>query len=125
MKATSKVFVYGTLKRGQINHYLLSTGAYLGSYNTRPSYKMFHLGGYPGVIKGGRTSIEGEVYQVDALTMHKLDRLEGYPVAYSRTLIPSPWGVVWIYLYRGSVAGRSIIATGVWYDKINWRRWSR
>jgi gamma-glutamylcyclotransferase (GGCT)/AIG2-like uncharacterized protein YtfP len=125
MKKNAKVFVYGTLRKHQINHYLLNQAIYLGLYTTRPLYKMFHLGGYPGVVKGGGTSITGEVYQVDALTMHNLDRLEGYPSSYSRALIPSPWGLVWIYLYRGSVVGRTVIPNGIWRDKINWRRWSR
>ncbi|MET0123497.1 MAG: gamma-glutamylcyclotransferase family protein [Candidatus Thiodiazotropha sp. 6PLUC9] len=125
MKTTSKVFVYGTLRKAQVNHHLLASATYVGLYNTQPHYKMFHLRGYPGVVKGGGTSIEGEIYQVDALTMKKLDRLEGYPHTYTRELIPSPWGMVWIYLYRGRVEGRTTISTGVWCDEIYWRRWSR
>ncbi|MES9865996.1 MAG: gamma-glutamylcyclotransferase family protein [Candidatus Thiodiazotropha sp. LLP2] len=125
MKVTSKVFVYGTLKRTQVNHQLLNSATYLGLFNTQPYYKMFHLGGYPGVVKGGSTSIQGEVYQVDVLSMNKLDRLEGYPHAYTRELIQTPWGNAWIYLYRGSIEGRIAIPTGVWHDNVYWRRWSR
>jgi gamma-glutamylcyclotransferase (GGCT)/AIG2-like uncharacterized protein YtfP len=125
MKPTSRVFVYGTLKRVQVNHDLLSNAIYLGEHQTQAIYKMFHLGAYPGVVKNGNTSIEGEVYHVDTLTMSYLDRLEGYPHAYSRELIPTPWGKAWIYLYRGSLQGRQIIQSGRWQDEINWRHWSR
>ncbi|MCG7865283.1 MAG: gamma-glutamylcyclotransferase [Candidatus Thiodiazotropha taylori] len=125
MKSISRVFVYGTLRKNQVNHDLLSSAPYLGDHQTEPVYKMFHLGSYPGVVKNGSTAISGEVYLVDTLTMSHLDRLEGYPHAYSRELIPTPWGQAWIYLYRGSLRDRQIIQTGVWHDEINWRRWSR
>ncbi|MCG7921012.1 MAG: gamma-glutamylcyclotransferase [Candidatus Thiodiazotropha lotti] len=125
MISTSRVFVYGTLRRAQVNHDLLNSASYLGNHQTQPVYKMYHLGSYPGVVKRGSTSISGEVFLVDALTMSHLDRLEGYPRAYTRELIPTPWGQAWIYLYRGSLRGRQIIQTGRWHDEINWRRWSR
>jgi gamma-glutamylaminecyclotransferase len=122
---TSQVFVYGTLRKSQVNHHLLDDATYLGLFNTQPLYKMFHLGGYPGVVKGGGSSIEGEVYRVDALIMSHLDKLEGYPNAYTRELIPTSWGQAWIYLYRGSQKDRKVIPSGIWRDDIHWRRWSR
>jgi gamma-glutamylcyclotransferase (GGCT)/AIG2-like uncharacterized protein YtfP len=125
MRSTSQVFVYGTLRKSQVNHYLLEGATYHGVFNTQPCYKMFHLGGYPGVVKGGSCSIEGEVYTVDAKIMSYLDRLEGYPYAYTRELITTPWGKAWIYLYRGRLEGRAAISTGVWCDDVHWHRWSR
>jgi gamma-glutamylcyclotransferase (GGCT)/AIG2-like uncharacterized protein YtfP len=86
---------------------------------------MVHLGAYPGVVKNGATSIEGEVYQVNAQQMADLDRLEGYPHAYGRELITTPWGKAWIYLYRGNLKDRAVIADGVWRETIARRRWSR
>jgi gamma-glutamylcyclotransferase (GGCT)/AIG2-like uncharacterized protein YtfP len=125
VKSASQVFVYGTLRKSQVNHHLLEHAIYLGVFKTETNYKMFHLGGYPGVVKGGNSSIEGEVYRIDALTMSHLDRLEGYPVYYTRELISTPWGKAWIYLYRGSLKGRRRLQSGVWRDDIHWRRWSR
>ena len=125
MKPNARVFVYGTLRRDEINHHLLHNADYCGDHTTDPGYSMLHLGGYPGVVKQGRTAIQGEVYEVDAGTMSALDRLEGYPIVYSRELIPTPWGRAWIYIYRGSRAGRKTIASGVWQDQIHHRRWSR
>ena len=125
MKKNSLVFVYGTLRKGEVNDYLLNSASYLGHHTTEPHYKMVSLGSYPGVVKQGRTRIEGEVYDVDAETMTALDRLEGYPSDYTRELIATPWGRAWIYLYRGSLRDRAQIASGVWRETINRRRWSR
>jgi gamma-glutamylcyclotransferase (GGCT)/AIG2-like uncharacterized protein YtfP len=121
----TKVFVYGTLREGGVNHYLLKEAKYLGHCSTRPFFKMFHLGTYPGVIKGGFSAIEGEVYAVDTRLMKELDKLEGYPKAYTRAFIDTPWGKAWIYLYRGNLSGRALIPSGIWRDVIYHRRWRR
>jgi gamma-glutamylcyclotransferase (GGCT)/AIG2-like uncharacterized protein YtfP len=125
MKLNSLVFVYGTLRRDEVNHHLLKGARYRGQHITEPCYKMVDLGAYPGVVKCGRTRIQGEVYQVCAAEMATLDRLEGYPRDYTRELIATPWGKAWIYLYRGSLRSRKRIAGGVWHDTIFHRRWSR
>lgn len=121
----SLVFVYGTLRRGEVNHDFLETARFCGPHATQPYFRMFSLGAYPAVVQGGLDSIQGEVYQVDARTMSRLDRLEGFPVAYNRKLIPTPWGLAWIYLYRESVEGRKRIPDGLWRDVRHHRRWSR
>lgn len=108
------VFVYGTLRRGEVNHYLLSGAEFCGVHLTRPRYRMLHLGTYPGVVAGGSSSIEGEIYRVDTKGLVKLDRLEAYPRLYTRKLIPTHWGRAWIYLYRGSRQSRSVIPSGSW-----------
>jgi gamma-glutamylcyclotransferase (GGCT)/AIG2-like uncharacterized protein YtfP len=125
MRKNSLVFVYGTLRKGEVNDYLLNCARYRGDYTTDPCYKMVNLGGYPGVVKRGRTRIAGEVYDVNAETMAALDRLEGYPSDYTRELIVTPWGRAWIYIYRGSLKDRAPIVSGVWRETIKRRRWSR
>ncbi len=125
MTLISRVFVYGTLRRDEVNHYLLASARYLGDYQTQPLYKMVDLGSYPGVVKGGGTRVQGEVYEVSSQQMADLDRLEGYPHAYTRETIATPWGRAWIYLYRGSLKDRSVIPDGVWRETIVRRRWSR
>lgn len=125
MKLNSRVFVYGTLRRDEVNHHLLDGARYCGHHVTEPQYRMLDLGAYPGVVKHGRTRIEGEVYEIDSQGMVELDRLEGYPVAYSRELIPTPWGRAWIYIYRGSHKDREVIPGGIWRDEIFHRRWTR
>ncbi len=125
MTYLSRVFVYGTLRRNEVNHYLLAQASYCGTWVTAPQYKMVDLGAYPGVVKNGTGCIEGEVYQVNAQQMADLDRLEGYPHAYTREVIATPWGKAWIYLYRGNLRDRAVIPSGVWRETIVRRRWSR
>lgn len=125
MKLNSLVFVYGTLRRDQVNHHLLQGARYLGHHITGPYYKMLDLGAYPGVVKGGRIRIQGEVYEVGSRDRVRLDLLEGYPVAYSRELIPTPWGRTWIYIYRGPRQDRKRIASGSWRAAVFYRRWTR
>jgi gamma-glutamylcyclotransferase (GGCT)/AIG2-like uncharacterized protein YtfP len=125
MSLLSLVFVYGTLRRNEVNHYLLAEARYCGTFVTPPYYRMVDLGAYPGVVKNGGTAIEGEVYEVSIQQMLGLDRLEGYPHAYGRELIATPWGKAWIYLYRGNLKDRAVIPTGVWRETIVRRRWSR
>lgn len=125
MRKNSLVFVYGTLRRGEVNHHLLETAQFQGPHTTEAHYKMFSLGAYPAVVRGGPDRIQGEVYRVDARTLSRLDWLEGYPGAYKRQLIPTHWGQAWSYLYRKSVQGRKRIAGGLWRDQRHYRRWSR
>jgi len=109
-----RVFVYGTLLRGEVNHHLLAGTAFLGDHCTEPCFTLFHLGAYPGVAPGGGTAIHGEVYRVDGAGLARLDQLEDYPRLYDRRLIPTPFGRAWIYLYRGRLADRAVIAGGDW-----------
>ena len=109
-----RVFVYGTLLRGQVNHHLLAHAERLGPLRTAPCFTLYLLGAYPGAVRGGVSPIHGEVYRVDRAGLRQLDRLEDYPRLYDRQLLPSPYGRVWIYLYRGSVKDRNIIHAGDW-----------
>lgn len=115
----TRVFVYGTLMRGEANHHLLSDAEYLGTWTTHPGFRMLHLGHYPGIVPVGGSAIEGEVYSVGKAHLIQLDRLEDCPRLYRRKQLSTPWGPAWIYLYQGERANRSVIASG------NWRGQSR
>lgn len=109
-----RVFVYGTLLQGEVNHHLLADARRLGACRTPSCLRLFLLGAYPGAVLGGKTAVNGEVYEVDGACMDRLDRLEEYPVLYGRRLIPTPFGRAWIYLYRGPLAGCTLIRDGDW-----------
>jgi gamma-glutamylaminecyclotransferase len=111
-----RVFVYGTLLRGQVNHRLLAGAVCLGPHSTAPVFTLFHLGTYPGLVRGGTTAVAGEVYRVDGATLCRLDVLEDYPRLYGRVLIPTPYGGTWVYHYRGSIQGCQVIRSGDWRD---------
>jgi gamma-glutamylcyclotransferase (GGCT)/AIG2-like uncharacterized protein YtfP len=80
----TRVFVYGTLRRGEGNHRLLAGARCVGAARTAPAFTLRDLGAYPAMLAGGATSVVGEVYEVDELTLDVLDRLEGHPRFYRR-----------------------------------------
>ena len=114
----ARVAVYGSLKRGFGNHYLLSNrGLFLGAWLTDASYTMYDLGAFPAVLHGGDTSIVCEVYQIDEPTLEHLDRLEGHPEFYKRELVPTEiWGEVWLYVFvdQADIIKRKVVDDGFW-----------
>jgi gamma-glutamylcyclotransferase (GGCT)/AIG2-like uncharacterized protein YtfP len=100
-----KLFVYGTLKKGFCNHHVLGNAKFIGAYTTQPRYTMYDMGAYPAIRLDGKTSIVGEVYEINDLEL--VDSLEGYPVLYDRTEIETDFGVAWVYYFN--------IRTGQYY----------
>ena len=94
------VFVYGSLKQGFGNHWLLKNAKYLGACETVSRHKMISLGAFPGVIwYGGEHTIKGEVYDVkDVNDRIALDNLEGYPTFYTKQRIWTTWGPANMYV---------------------------
>ena len=105
---TQTIFVYGTLKRGFLNHGLMAGAAFLGEARTIQAYPMVVQGQTfspvmmpePGV--GHR--IVGELWQVDDAQFVRLDDLESthLPTGYIREQIAveSEGGSVtkaWVY----------------------------
>ena len=80
---TINIFVYGTLRQSFGNHALLTNATYLGTARTLESFVMHSSGHIPFVSRSQSVStILGEVYQIDALTLQRLDRLEScYPIS--------------------------------------------
>lgn len=72
------VFVYGSLKRGYALHHLLESQPCLGNAVTRPLYRLFDLGAYPGIVEWPEgLAIRGEVYEADEDCLVALDKAEG------------------------------------------------
>jgi gamma-glutamylcyclotransferase (GGCT)/AIG2-like uncharacterized protein YtfP len=115
----TRVFVYGTLKRGGSNHRLLSGQRFVGVARTRPEFRLYELDGYPGMVRGpgpGR-SIEGELWEVDPPCLERLDDLEGLGTGlYAREpilLLPPHDGTpVQTYVYLRAVDGRTDLGEG-------------
>ncbi|MCP3163147.1 gamma-glutamylcyclotransferase family protein [Myxococcus qinghaiensis] len=119
MKRTSistRVFVYGTLLSGEPNHGLLRGARLVGSARTLPRFTLYDYGPFPALASGGKHAVAGELYEVDAVMLAALDRLEGHPCFYERTSIALDGaGRVEAYLFpKGRLAGRLIIESGSW-----------
>ena len=76
--ATTRLFLYGSLKRGRCNHGLVAGQEYLGDAVSAPSYRIIDLGRYPGLIgcaRGG-LRVRGELWRVDRDKLAELDGFE-------------------------------------------------
>ncbi|MDH3448738.1 MAG: gamma-glutamylcyclotransferase [Gammaproteobacteria bacterium] len=94
----NRVFVYGTLKRGQRNYRFMRGAEYMGDHRTEKLYSMYEFDDYPAVCLRGCHAIRGEVYRVSDRQFRLLDDLEWYPHYYQRIEIPTTWGDAWMYI---------------------------
>lgn len=69
--------VYGTLRKGNGNHYLIEKSEYLGTMKTPPIFTLMDIGPFPAVVNGS-SKVVVEVYKIDKETEQTLFRLEGY-----------------------------------------------
>lgn len=106
---TTRIFVYGTLKRGRENHHWLAGQRFIAEARTKPVYRLFDMGGYPGMIRDDNgVAVEGELWEVDEGGLARLDVLEDIDGGeYERVLIELEEGRVEGYLYLRDVSGRS------------------
>jgi gamma-glutamylaminecyclotransferase len=117
-----RVFVYGSLMSGFHNHRLLQgPGAeFVRADRTAETACVMHdLGAYPAVVLAagpGRAPVVGEVYEVDAATLARLDRLEGYPRLYDRKEVRlEGGGFAWMYVMREAPSGSPAVAGNDWW----------
>lgn len=100
--SVTRVFVYGTLKRGEVAHAeLMSEARFLGSARTPPRYRLVSCGWYPALVEGGKLAVEGEVFEVSLAQLPALDDFEDVPELYRRERLElEGFGPVWIYVMR-------------------------
>jgi gamma-glutamylaminecyclotransferase len=117
---TYLVLVYGTLRKGQRNHYLLKSSKFLGMAKTKRRYALY--GNWlPFLSRAASVSqVTGEVYSVDDATLLNLDRLEGHPDTYKReqaavVLEDGTEFSAWIYFY--DTAQGDLIESGDFLQK--------
>jgi gamma-glutamylcyclotransferase (GGCT)/AIG2-like uncharacterized protein YtfP len=126
---THRVFVYGTLKSGFCNHYLLEGCEFFGGAATVPTYKMIE-NGFPVILADPEGKpLAGEIYTVDDVTLARLDQLEREGSSYDRKLIDVTLSLVsgdrlptkaFIYVGREDRFGRAF-ARGPLYETVNER----
>jgi gamma-glutamylcyclotransferase (GGCT)/AIG2-like uncharacterized protein YtfP len=116
MSERVRVFVYGTLLSGEPNHRLLDDRDLVGPARTEARFTLFNFGAFPAMVEGGETAVTGEVYEVDAQTLARLDRLEGHPKFYCRQPIKLEGGgdAIAYLVPEHRAQGRATIQTGDW-----------
>ena len=71
-----RVFVYGTLLKGNSNHDVyLKDALFLGKARAE-NFALYSFGAYPGAVPEKGEAVLGEVYEIDESTLEKLDVLE-------------------------------------------------
>ena len=110
---TQRIFVYGTLKRGFSNSGYMRGQTFVAEARTEPVYKLFNLGGYPGMVPAEEkgVSILGEIYDIDPECRARLDELEDvaggeYEFVRIRLLEPFDEEDVFGYIYLRATADR-------------------
>ena len=110
------VFVYGSLKRGQVNHGELQGCDWLGEAELS-GLALYDLGPFPMAIPADPVArLQGEIYRVNPEQLAQLDRFEGVPRLYER----QQWRLndgrsVWVYVGRPhQVRHVRRIASGCW-----------
>jgi gamma-glutamylaminecyclotransferase len=82
-----RLFVYGTLQRGEPAHRLLEAARFVGAARTAPGFELVDFGDYPALARGGGGQIAGELYEVMAEVLVAIDVYEGCPDLYVRERI--------------------------------------
>lgn len=122
---TTRIFVYGTLRQGGSNERVIQDlgdcAHFVGPARTVRGFELRDLGAFPAMIPGCGV-VEGEIVEVDAAGLARLDRFEGHPSFYQRGEVELEGGeVAQAYMMTGErTAGRPIIASGDWLA--HWRR---
>ncbi len=114
------VFVYGTLKQGYGNNYLLSNAKLISDKAyTVDKFELYDVGFPYAKFSNSKDSavLKGELYELDSIeTFRDLDNLEGYPHHYRRKMIKviykdkdGKWkkALAWIY-YTNKPCGDKI-----------------
>ena len=102
----TRLFLYGTLKRGCSNHPYMAGQRFIDVARTVPLYRLVSMGTYPGMVlaeEGAGRSIEGEVWDVDEDCLRRLDVLEGIQegeYAYEVVPLMPPFDAEAVHGYR-------------------------
>jgi gamma-glutamylaminecyclotransferase len=117
-----RLFVYGTLMRGEANAHLMTAARFVGEARTVTAYQLRLLEGYPALLPGGRTAVRGELHLVDGALLAVLDEFEGHPTLFRRQEVDLAGGArAEAYLF----AAPAIIDAAASLADGDWRRWRR
>ena len=111
-----RVFVYGTLMKGESNHHFLENSKCLGASSVE-GYEMYNVGWFPAIVPGDERII-GELYEVSINDMPSIDALEGEGSLYRRRCETASGEIAYLYEYLEDTSGLERINSWkdyVWY----------
>ena len=101
----TRLFVYGTLKRGERNHRLIADQQFDGPAVTAPRYRVIDLGPHPGLVVDVThgQAVVGELWEVSDCALAELDDFEGLPDPFARRPIELSYGSAEAYFWVRAV----------------------
>jgi len=110
------VFVYGSLKRGRLHHDELLGALRVGDAVLANSYLVLYEESYPALVLSGAESggVSGELYEVDAPLLARLDEFEEVPLLYQRVRVALGSVSAWAYVIDESCASGYERLRGPW-----------
>ncbi len=110
-----RVYVYGTLKLGESNHFYLHGAVYEGEARLQ-GFDMYRLLHFPYVVRGtGIITVQS--FKVDNQELDRLDTLEGYPHHYDRVEVEAAFGKGFLYCYRKKGPTGRLVPSGNWLGR--------
>lgn len=82
-----RLFVYGTLMKGNINHEKFLSGARFAGYFMADGFQVYDFGSYPLVAQNEIDKVRGELYIIDSNILDKLDISEAEGNLFTRKSI--------------------------------------
>ena len=110
-----RLFVYGSLKIGFYNNYLLSNSILENRKVMLPAFAMYLIGNYPGIIENTKYNVYGESYFVNKKILVELDKLENAYNFFRKELyvkINSVYDKAWVYVYHGKFNKDLLVKSG-------------
>ena len=120
--AKHRIFVYGTLMKGEGNHRLISSQVCEGSGFIR-GFNLYNLGYYPGIRPSEHSNhvVYGEVYLVDDRTLESVNRLEGegslYILQSVEVTMSDKVVTAGVYVYNHKCLNSRRIYSGYWKQR--------
>lgn len=118
-KARFRLFVYGSLRKGERDHAALAEAEHVGFARTAPKYRLIDLSVYPALVEGGQLAVVGELYSIDRELRRRLDELKECPILFQRVPIELEGGQrAEAYVMREEqVRGRRRLHVGDWKQR--------
>lgn len=122
MVSNTLIFVYGSLKEGQLNHRLLEMGGakFVAFDCIKGDWWLADYEHFPGIVRDDAAvdvKVFGEIYEVNAECLAAVDMLEDHPHLFRREKVTTEGGIsVWVYIATDAVAdyASDIIEEGIW-----------
>jgi gamma-glutamylcyclotransferase (GGCT)/AIG2-like uncharacterized protein YtfP len=123
VKHMTKLFIYGTLRRGGSNHFRMDGAEFVGGGGI--AGKIFRIDWYPGLVCGGESAVKGELYRVSEEHLRALDVFEGIVpgegesreyrrVKVEVTLDSGEKESAWVWEWIGDLSSAVALDTGDW-----------